>query len=135
MSYNRKYTYTTKAGKSCRLTEKQVGLLLSRLHSAILTGKVEITTFPEYPDSNAPLMTILMRGRDEDGKPAVFRYYADCDDNGNFILSTPVRLPDSLFLYHIGNTDTVNPFSAFAVMIAKAKTGVPLKSFSIQRGV
>lgn len=136
MSYSRKkYTYTTKDGKSCRLNEKQVGLLLSRLHAAILTGKVEITTFSEYPDSNVPLMTVLTRGRDEDGKPAVFRYYADCGDKGNFIRSTPVRLPDSLFFYHIVNTNTVNPFSAFSVMIAKAKDGTPLKYFSLQRGV
>ncbi len=134
MSYNRKYTYATKDGKRCRLNEKQVGLLVSRLYQAVLSGKVEITTFPDYPLVDSPMMTVLTRGRDNDGQPCIVRYYGYCGDDGGFVRTTPIICPQSLFYYQVVDDDTTNAFSSFDVLVARAKDGATLKSFHLSRG-
>lgn len=89
-----KYYYQTINGKSCRLNEKQTGVLLSRLFSAILANRFTLTRFPNGRESFA--YAVYMHGVDENGDSVVIRYYVDQTDDGVYS-TTPIALSYSTF--------------------------------------
>ena len=118
------YHYDTVDGKRCRLSEKQVGTLLSRLYRAILDNRITIARFPydNYSDCD---FVAYERQATSTGNATVIRYSAIIDNDGiSRSAFAEIRYP--AFANALLSGDDIS--------VADSRTGDALKLFRIWRG-